>query len=768
MWKNILIEIILLFILPVCFVACHDDEVIEETTLQSGPIRVSVPQNPWYISSQADFYMFLIESQGCGWTASTESEWLTLETAQGTQGSTYFRFSVRENTEPFARMAVITVTDSQKPDEYRLQVRIRQSGYNDEDNATLTGSMLKKHRMGYGYNVMKDYANDNSFSNSPILDYDQVVKLEEEKNVSLISEDRRHYQEIETFSGNTLTELAGKLTKNMTSGGTVLGCGKVTATSSGIFRSKTIEQSCGYIRLKQITSSRTVDLGALAVEANTDDSPLYSREFREAIGNMNSVGDASKVINTFGTHLVSSADLGGSISLEVLVNREQSIEEEHSIKTVTKKVFGIRSSQSNSTYDKFVEQNGLDYQASISCIGGTVAAQNAIKTYIDRKEQVPSSAIINWQNTFQDDPAEAKDYNVGMIGCQLTPIYTLVNNPTKRTWLKEAFEMYTNTQITEYEDTPATVYVGQVQQTWLKEGHKRVFLGNDGSGPRVLLANEYVPSIRTDKTVTVAYPVLNGKAFYYSGVFVGDEDHIPGSVRWLGTNPIYEPSEEITAANPAYSELFDNDTKSLKELYIYNGGVNILPAGNNGESLIFNYIRAPRTSTPLIKIGNYLWGEETSRYYLAHGYEMINNYYYHLFEWSDPSTTTNIQIYSLPDYKALQNLVKITTAYSIDILFKNNNVQKNEVGIRWPKGFWVQVYSMSDWKGEYYEFDTQAFILPVRDSDTTVQIGRCSPSKQASLHTPKDYFLAVDQASGFRLSHTYVPVVEAFLNVPVY
>ena len=125
MWKNILIEIMLLFILPVCFVACHDDEVIEETSQQSGPIRVSVPQKPWYISSQADFYMFLIESQGCGWIASTESEWLTLETAQGTQGSTYFRFSVRENTEPFARMAVITVTDSQKPDEYRLQVRIR-------------------------------------------------------------------------------------------------------------------------------------------------------------------------------------------------------------------------------------------------------------------------------------------------------------------------------------------------------------------------------------------------------------------------------------------------------------------------------------------------------------------------------------------------------------------------------------------------------------------------------------------------------------------
>lgn len=766
MWKNILLKTTLLLTLLTGFTACQDDDVIDETKLEAGPVSISVPQNPWHIPSRADFYMFLVESQGYAWTASTESDWLTLDTTQGLHGSTYLRFSVEENTDPFARVAVITVADSQNPDEYRLQVRIRQSGYNDEDNATLTGDMLKKHRMGYGYDIMKDYASDESFSDLPILDYEQVVKLEEEKNMLIISEDRRHYQEIETFSGNTLTELASELTNNMTSGGTFLGCGKVTTSSTSVFRSKTIEQSCGYIRLKQITSSRTIDLGALAAEATSDDSPLYSKEFREAIRNMKSVGDASNIINTFGTHIVSSADLGGSISLEVLISREQSVEEEHSVKTVTKKVFGKKTSQSSSTYDKYVEQNGLDYQASIDCTGGTVATQNAIKAYIDRKEQVPSSAIINWQNTFQDDPAETQDYNVGMVGCQLAPIYTLINDPTKQAWMKEAFEKYTNTPVTKYEDTPATVNIASAQQTWKNDNHKRVLIGKLDNADRVLLANEYVPTIRTDKTVTVAYPVLNGKAFYYSGVFVGDEDHAPGNVRWLGNNPVYEPSENIIPNNATYSSLFNTDTKSLKQLYIYNGGVNILPSDEQGKAVSFSQINTPQSRIPLVKVGNYLWGEKTSMIAGAKG-KVKNNSHYTQYD-KDNTFIQNTQSYSLPDEKALQSIMQITTAYDPDILFGSNSEQKNELGLRWAKGFLGVTYKFIIFGEKIIEYDNQAFILPVKKENDTIEIGRCSLSTQVVFYTPSSYFKAINQAHEDLswMDETYIPVIEVLNNIP--
>lgn len=80
--------------------------------------------------------------------------------------------------------------------------------------------------MGYGYDIMKEYASDGSYSDNPVLDYDKVVEVEEAKGITIISEDRRHYQDLEIFSGTTITELAGKLTRNMDSKATFLGCGK--------------------------------------------------------------------------------------------------------------------------------------------------------------------------------------------------------------------------------------------------------------------------------------------------------------------------------------------------------------------------------------------------------------------------------------------------------------------------------------------------------------------------------------------------------------
>lgn len=761
MWKNILLKTTLLLTLLTGFTACQDDDVIDETKLEAGPVSISIPQNPWHIPSRADFYMFLVESQGYAWTASTESDWLTLDTTQGLHGSTYLRFSVEENTEPFARMAVITVADSQNPDEFRLQVRIRQSGYNDEDNATLTGDMLKKHRMGYGYDVMKDYASDESFSDSPILDYEQVVKLEEEKNMLIISEDRRHYQEIETFSGNTLTELSSELTKSMTSGGTFLGCGKITNSSTSVFRSKTIEQSCGYIRLKQITSSRTIDLGALAAEATSDDSPLYSKEFREAIRNMKSVGDASNIINTFGTHIVSSADLGGSISLEVLISREQSVEKEHTVKTVTKKVFGKKTSSSSSTYDSYVEQNGLDYQASIDCTGGTVAAQNAIKAYIDRKEQVPSSAIINWQNTFQDDPAETQNYNVGMVGCQLAPIYTLINDPTKRAWMEEAYNQYTNTQVIKTEDTPVIIDITSAQQTWKNDKHKRVLIGKSDNTERVLLANEYVPTIRTDKTVTVAYPILNGKAFYYSGVFVGDENHAPGFVRWLGANPVYEPSEEITADNPTYSNLFNSETKSLNKLYIYNGGVNILPPEENNASRLVSLQPFEKYKCYFVKVGTYLWSEKAKEEFpkgmpaKVHRYKSNAQYngYYYCFGIGD-----RWLYYPLPTEGGLKSLMEIATAYNTEILFNMGLDKNNELGINWPHGFKCNNGSIG------IGYDMSALVIPVQISENEVKIGRCSLSRQVLFETAYEYLTSFINAE-YLLGSCYLSYIIMLDNI---
>ena len=581
MLKRLLFPLTLLLCLAVATTSCRDDDdglIDLPEELVSGPIRIS-----------------------SGWIATCESEWLTLTPTEGSE-SQYIRFDVGENTEPFARVAVITIADAKEPDTYRVQVRIRQSGYNDEDNATLTGDMQKKHRMGYGYDIMKEYASDGSYSDNPVLDYDKVVEAEEAKGITIISEDRRHYQDLEIFSGTTITELAGKLTRNMDSKATFLGCGKISDTKTDIYRNKTIEEVCGLVRLKQIISSRTIDIGMLRSQATSDDSPLYSQEFRKALKELNE-NNAYAFLNKFRTHLVVSADLGGSLELHTTITRETSIETQHSVTTVTKKVFGKNKGQSSQSYDTYQGEIGIDYKADLTCVGGDSKTHGVMQAAVNAKRQITPDEIKKWQASFNIDPADTgKEYNVGMVGCRLIPIYEIINDPDKRRLVQIAFSKYTNSpeMAPKPEDTPARIEIDIVRKEWLQRQSSCALKADTRNKNRYFIfVKEYVPAIRRDDAVIIAYPFIEEKPYFYCGVFIGDADNHPGAVRWLGNNCLYEPNDSVRYDNAQFAHLFDANSKSLKQLYFYNAAVQIMPPKQNNKYIVEDSIHSITSVHPL-------------------------------------------------------------------------------------------------------------------------------------------------------------------------
>ena len=100
MLKRLLFPLTLLLCLAVATTSCRDDDdglIDLPEELVSGPIRISVPENPWRIKRAADYYAFYVECQGSGWIATCESEWLTLTPTEGSE-SQYIRFDVGENT----------------------------------------------------------------------------------------------------------------------------------------------------------------------------------------------------------------------------------------------------------------------------------------------------------------------------------------------------------------------------------------------------------------------------------------------------------------------------------------------------------------------------------------------------------------------------------------------------------------------------------------------------------------------------------------------
>lgn len=752
--------------------SCRDDEgFTDELELVSGPIRVLVPENPWRIQREADSYSFYVECEGSGWVASTESEWVTLTPSSG-QESQYLRFDVEENPEPFARAAVITVADAKDPHTFRVQVRIRQSGYNDEDNETLTGDMLQRHRMGFGYDIMKEYASDNSFSKYPVLDYEKVVALENSRNLVIISEDRRHYQDLEIFSGRTVTELSGKLTKSMDSGSSFFGSREQSTTS--ILRTKSIDQVCGVVRLKQIVSSRTIDVGAFRSQATSDESPLFSGKFREALRKIQTKEDAAQLILQFGTHLVVSADLGGCLHLEVLISRDTSIEEQHSVVTITRKFFGITVGQSNHQYDSYQGEIGLDFDGKMTISGGHPDTHHSILAAVRDKRQISPAEIKTWQASFNMDPTQVKDYNVSMVGCRLIPLYELVNDARTRACLQAAYADYTHSPalMPTPEDQPLRVELAPQLKDWEKEHHSRVFKVEQSGTVRTVLAREYVPSIRTDAPVVVAYPVIKGKPYFFSGLFVGDEDHRPGAVRWLGNSSLYEPNDSICAERSEFAHLF-TERGSLKQIYLYDAGVQILPPWNGQKyvpdsEIDYHFTRSvlvlntenflQASSIPLVKVGPWFWTESSSS-----RIPMTTVFYDSYLKWQNDADYT-LTYYPLSNlihlpkwdqhnarfvtYAQAESLLKVCQG-NLDALFNTDGNGRNLLGLKWMKGYLSKMAFHSPvWS------DTNSYLL-VTYNGTTREISRLTPSGRTSHLSNKAYF---DGVYNVWNSYCYMPI----------
>lgn len=728
--------------------ACSDDEPASDV-LRAGSITIYVDSNPWRIPARADRYSIYMESDGSGWTATCESEWVTLSATAGS-GSDYLHFEVTENTNPFARESLITIADAADPTQ-RARLRIRQAGYNDEENATLTGDMQQKHRMGYGYDITKAYCDDQSFSPKPIIDYNEVVKQEEATGTIIITEDRRHYQELEIFSGNTVTELCGELTKSMETKKTFAGCGKVTNNTTDIYREKDIMQVYGLVRLKQLISSRTVDLAALRSQATSDDSPLFSPEFRGILAGIKAGNEESlnKLINNYGTHLVVSADLGGCLELHTSVTRETSIEKEHSVTTVSRKIFGKNICSSSSTYDKYQSEIGIDYEADLSVIGGSDDTKKAMLQAISNKKvvrEISAKEINQWQASFNIDPSAAgKDYNVGMVGCRLVPIYEVVNDVTTRQRIAQKIASYTKSCAKVVQPIPPyTFAVSDAHNKWGNDGREVLkLIGNNNM--QAFIAKEYVQDISLTEPVVVAYPIVNGKAFCYGGLFIGDKTHRPGYVRWLGDNGIYEPNDSISIDDERFASLFDSDTHALKTIYLYNGGIHMTPPDKNdfpdmpltplnAEQALLKYRYTGENdemrSMAAIKVGPLFWSMKSIP--LEYNNKIREENQFTQISSLLGSLESHFKINQLPTPKQAQSLMNVCNG-RMDVLFDRNQNYKNLLGLQWATGF---LYKDTP-------FDTEAFVIVSQDDGGKLIISRLTRSGQASSIYPRTYFDSV-------------------------
>ncbi|MBP3850263.1 MAG: hypothetical protein J6E43_05550, partial [Prevotella sp.] len=259
--------------------------------------------------------------------------------------------------------------------------------------------------------------------------------------------------------------------------------------------------------------------------------------------------------------------------------------------------------KAEASVDEHFKQSYKENAKAISLTMSVLGGDEELATKVGAEKSFTAENYEAWKESVTKD-------NMALVNFSsesLVPLYELVDREAEggedrykalKSYMTDGsvaadFSTYKCGTVTEF-DVPS-FEDAKYNETLIKD----IYLGGQWVGQ---VCNEYIPNINRDERVTVVYPVVNNKARYNMGFFLGDgKSHKPARVSWYGTNVAVEAYEEL-------------DYGAATTVYLR--GASVLPKLPEGTTAL--KADAPRDGViemtdykyPLVKIFNNVWMRE--------------------------------------------------------------------------------------------------------------------------------------------------------------
>lgn len=513
--------------------ACHDDDRVFGAPVElSTPLVLSLTEVE--ASYEGRYYCIDVTAADSLWAvrASSDAGWIQLDVDTLSRSGS-FLFYVTPNDSARRREAAITFRLGNNPLTATLFVRQR-SEAEENSNALVGDSISRKARVGYGYNMLIDFMDPKSVT-EPIFDYSRIVAAEV-KWGTIIGEEGRSLQELNIHSSYSIEEMSSWLSEQQSTETDILFSNKTVEKYKQVSEYELDQQTYGYSSLSKIVATRYVDEGKIESVIRQGED-IFTDAFRELYDQVNTSptdDNVRQLVNRFGTHLVTYADLGGRLDYMVNFRSEETSRE--SVEKYMKYKNGKlqESKESNEAMHSICSSGGLTFDI----YGGTERAIRDLQTNAntaDRYGQVNQSLLGNWLNSVSvKDPG-----SVSLVRCHLQPIWQLFTNEGARAriishilQLSYSLGGEVGARLQELGlDNYYRFSITDAMRTFKDDaGTTLVRLAYFDGIPKVEICNEYVPELRGDRRVTIFYPIYKQQANIRRGVFPGDGENPPSEV----------------------------------------------------------------------------------------------------------------------------------------------------------------------------------------------------------------------------------------------
>ena len=558
------------------------------------------------------------------WRIESDRRFLRPAPAEG-KGNATVTVSVQANQSDERKLGHLTIVFPGHEDQNKT-ITVEQAWYGDPvpNGADPISTSNKIYAVGFSYDCTGEYASPNS------------VKMEVFDTQALMNDKILAVSAPQTLltstiiTGSSISELTDKLAVKANVSG---GFGKFKAEAGASYdtsnsKNASYEYASSYFDYVILHASLSRSLEALKDTYMTDDAynDINGVPVTNARGitkvhypspTENNTEGFRSLVEQYGTHVIVEAGLGGRLRHTMSVDISK-ISKSYDVKAFAKAsyqgVIDVGGSV-NESFSKSFEENKDCISIKVETVGGDA---NLAKT-LCTQSGFTSENVKDWKYSVTGE-------NMALVSFgdkSLVPLYELVergatlenggfDGQKRYEALKDYIDSGCSGDFSFYECGTVTKFSvpsfadKQNGGTLIQD----VWLGGQWVGQ---VCEEFVPLIDMKKRVTVVYPVLNNRPRYNMGFFIGDEDHKPARVSWVGGNcQIVEYSEldfgvtdalYLRGASVAPNAAEGTDVKqgSLKDEYLEGFGY------DGSKNAPCNY--------PLVKISNQVWTRSCYKYY---------------------------------------------------------------------------------------------------------------------------------------------------------
>lgn len=625
---------------------CGSDEPI---TPDTGTLRLECNQSE--LASSARYHTLRISGapfgDGVAYTVATDAGWLRLE-GDSLPHDGVVELWAEANPNTSRRTATLTVARADNPAVSGMLQLVQRGDGEDGDNGLLSDP-LSDFRLGWGLNAFDEYQSSSSVRGR-VIDLDRLASFDTEDGFQSVQEVVRARVGMTVDAATSLSEMSSILTQRFDQSVSFLGMSKTINRFKEVCTSEIGEQYCSYARMSKVVATRSVDAGALDYivgNCPADKLPLTDN-FRKVYDEICSPGctdidnKIQAMLDEYGTHVVIEASVGGMIDYVATFNRMQTSQVETVAEEQSMHVFGKKSGSVSKEVRESLTSD-LSRSGSVEVKGGDSTLRKKIEERVKTLSQldsIPSDLTQAWMSSIVYHRGNRN--TLDLIDFRVVPIWNLFTDQSiaQKVMLHVVqMQEQSNNRLPDKDLGTDCYEIGIT-------GSNFAFDNSDNratslvkvlyvSGvPTLEICQEYVPKIRSDRRITVIYPIYNGMASHSQGLFPGDgEGNRPASLAFHGSDAYVMPID----GKGSYDK--------LDRVYYIHGNLYAVSYGSvvytpNNITVKPYYLQLSK-QYPVVKIGDGYWTRcNIAENTMGFGYPVNPknpNSKYHLKEFYDSS-----------------------------------------------------------------------------------------------------------------------------------